>query len=78
MTGDAKLRFPAWSIRYEIRLSYTALGQPQSVYLVSADGRSDALDHRIDYASNEHNQLAGVKSLAGDFAYGYEAKIPPR
>jgi hypothetical protein len=35
-----------------------------------------ALDHRISYTWNEHSQLASVKSLAGDFAYGYDAKSP--
>ena len=37
-------------IRYEIRCTYTKLGQPESVHLVSADGQSVALDHRLDYA----------------------------
>jgi RHS repeat-associated protein len=63
-------------IRYEIRRTYTALGQPESVHLVSADGQSVALDHQIGYAWNEHSQLASVKSLAGEFAYGYDAKNP--
>jgi YD repeat-containing protein len=63
-------------IHYEIRRTYTKLGQPESVHLVSADGQSVALDHRIGYAWNEHNQLANVKSLAGDFAYGYDESNP--
>jgi len=63
-------------IHYEIRRTYTKLGQPESVHLVSADGQSLALDHQIGYSWNEHSQLASVKSLAGDFAYGYDAKSP--
>ena len=35
-----------------------------------------ALDHRISYTWNEHSQLASVKSLAGEFTYGYDAKSP--
>ena len=49
-------------IHYEISRTYTALGQSESVHLVSADGQSIALDHRIDYTWNEHRQLASVKS----------------
>ena len=63
-------------IRYEIRRTYTALGQPESVHLVSADGQSVVLDHQIDYTWNDHNQLSSVKSLAGEFTYGYDAKSP--
>jgi RHS repeat-associated protein len=63
-------------IHYEIRRTYTKLGQPESVHLVSPDGQSVALDHRIDYAWNEHSQLASVKSLAGEFAYGYDEANP--
>jgi RHS repeat-associated protein len=63
-------------IRYEIRRSYTALGQPASVHLVSADGESVALDHKVDYSWNAHGQLVGVKSLAGEFVYGYDQKNP--
>ena len=63
-------------IRYEIRRTYTKLGQPESVHLVSADGQSVALDHSIGYAWNEHSQLASVKSLAGDFAYEYDEANP--
>ncbi|MDP4583609.1 MAG: RHS repeat protein, partial [Verrucomicrobiales bacterium] len=63
-------------IRYEIRRTYTKLGQPESVHLVSADGQSVALDHQIGYGWNEHSQLASVKSLAGEFTYGYDAKSP--
>jgi RHS repeat-associated protein len=59
-------------IGYEIRRTYTALGQPESVHLVGADGQPLALDHRIDYGWNDHGQLASVKSLAGEFVYGYD------
>jgi YD repeat-containing protein len=63
-------------IHYEIRRTYTKLGQPESVHLVSPDGQSVALDHRINYAWNEHSQLANVKSLAGEFVYGYDEANP--
>ena len=65
-------------IRYEIRRTYTALGQPESVHLVSADGQSVVLDHQIDYTWNDHGQLSSVKSLAGEFTYGYNEHNPAR
>jgi RHS repeat-associated protein len=63
-------------INYEIRRSYTSLGQPSSVHLVSTDGETVSLDHKVDYSWNAHNQLASVKSLAGEFVYGYATKNP--
>lgn len=63
-------------IRYEIRRTYTPLGQPESVHLVSAEGEALPLDHKIDYAWNAYGQLASVKSLAGEFEYEYDAKNP--
>jgi|GEM_PF-1881761 len=71
-------------IHYEIDRTYTALGQPETVHLTSAGRDAStkrppagrALDHRIEYAWNQHNQLATVKSLAGEFVYGYDANNP--
>jgi len=71
-------------IHYEIDRTYTALGQPETVHLTSAGRDAStkrppagrALDHRIEYAWNQHNQLASVKSLAGEFVYGYDANNP--
>src|SRR5690606_30540720 len=63
-------------IRYEIRRTYTALGQPESVHLVSAEGEALSLDHKVEYAWNANGQLASVKSLAGEFAYEYDKANP--
>ena len=71
-------------ILYEIPCTYTALGQPETVHLTSAGRDAStkrpparrALDHRIEYTLNQHNQLASVKSLAGEFVYGYDANNP--
>ena len=71
-------------ILYEIPCTYTALGQPETVHLTSAGRDAStkrpparrALDHRIEYTLNQHNQLATVKSLAGEFVYGYDANNP--
>lgn len=66
----------AQPIHYDIRRSYTPLGQPSSVHLVSADGETVSLDHKVDYSWNAHNQLSSVKSLAGEFVYGYNEANP--
>ena len=71
-------------LTYEINRSYTALGQPKSVHLVSgADpdnlkpGTSNLkLSHEVAYEWNDHNQLSRVKSLAGEFTYGYNEHNP--
>jgi len=76
-------------LTYEIARAYTTLGQPESVHLVStpSDPASDPdnlkpgtlnlkLDHKVAYTWNAHNQLSSVKSLAGEFVYGYDANNP--
>src|SRR5690606_26925226 len=64
------------SIRYEIRRTYTPLGQPESVHLVSAEGETLSLDHKVGYSWNAHGQLSGVTSLAGEFTYEYDPTNP--
>jgi RHS repeat-associated protein len=78
-------------ITYEINRTYTKLGQPASVHLVSdSDNLSRAgetggakpgtlnlkLDHEVAYEWNDHGQLSKVKSLAGEFVYEYDETSP--
>ncbi|HRQ89378.1 MAG TPA: hypothetical protein PLA50_11305, partial [Bacteroidia bacterium] len=63
-------------IRYELRRTYTPLGQPASVQLVSAEGETISLDHKVDYAWNTHGQLVSVTSPAGEFVYEYAPTNP--
>src|SRR5690606_6408887 len=63
-------------IRYEIHRSYTPLGQPENVHLVSAADESLSLDHKVAYSWNTHGQLSGVTSAAGEFTYDYDPTNP--
>lgn len=65
------------SLHYRINRTYTALGQPAGVALRDLNAApGEGLQHDVTYQWNDHGQLSGVASPAGQWTYAYDEKNP--
>lgn len=65
------------SLHYRINRTYTALGQPAGVALRDLNAApGEGLQHDVTYQWNDHGQLSGVASPAGEWTYAYDEKNP--